>query len=385
MSISRNSLRSARFDPIALSFKNRRLELHFTLFNLAVLRTRARIGLLLGAVLYGSYGMLDAWFVPAESLSTVWHIRLIVVCLVLLVFGLTFFKLFKRHNQLLLAITGLIGGAGLLAKMWLLPDAAIGYYYAGLILITFWCHYFVGIRFIYATVVGLLIFAAFNLLFLWLRDFPLLSMASYDFFLVAANLIAASSSYMMEQQDRNLFLREKELDAERRLQLDRALHDWLTGLPNRELLVDRLEQAISQSQRNKYQSAGFFLDLDGFKAINDAYGHDVGDLVLQEVAARLKRVMRETDTLSRFGGDEFFILAQQIQQQETAKSFAEKLLWQIEQPINIAGVPSISDLSASIGICIFPYPSVTAGDIIRRADQAMYQVKRLGKGAVAFA
>ena len=154
------------------------------------------------------------------------------------------------------------------------------------------------------------------------------------------------------------------------------MHDRLTGLPNRELLLDRIEQAINFSARNDQLCAGLFIDLDKFKPINDTYGHLIGDIVLKEVATRLKYTVREADTLARLGGDEFFVLARDIGSPEAAGILAEKLKRQFLAPIILDGLPPIRDLSASIGICVFPYRDVSAVDVIRRADHAMYDAKR---------
>jgi diguanylate cyclase (GGDEF)-like protein len=385
MPISQRLLQSASLNKWTLRFKNERLESLYRHHTLPGLRRQARIALLVGAIIYGLYGFLDSLFVPPEAVIQVWYIRTMVIMLAFAVFALTFYKRFGRLNQLLLVLAGFFGGLGLLAKMWLLPTIAISYYFAGLILVTFWCHCFAGLRFINATWVGIWLLAIFNFMFLWVRPLPILSVISADFFIVSANLFCAFSSYMSETQNRSLFLREKELDRERRLQHERALHDRLTGLPNRELLMDRIEQAINYSTRNDQICAGFFLDLDRFKPINDTYGHAVGDLVLQEVSNRFRRVMRETDTLSRLGGDEFFVLARDIQTEGAAEALARKLQQQLDIPLLIRNLAPITDLSASIGICIFPYKNVTAIDVVRRADQAMYQVKHGTRGGVALA
>lgn len=384
MPISKHLLQSAAMHQWTLNFKSERLESFYRQYALRTLRRQARIALLVGAIIYGLYSLLDVLFVPAEAIVKIWYIRMIVILTAFGVLMLTFYRRFVRHNQMMLAFVGLIAGIGLLMKMWWLSDLAVNYFYAGLILITFWCHSFSGLRFVHATAVSLGIFVCFNIMFAGLRPLPTLSIISYDFFLLGANLFGAFSSYISEKQSRFLFLREKELDRERYLQHERALHDSLTGLPNRELLIDRIDQAINYSVRTNQLCAGIFLDLDKFKPINDTYGHGAGDLVLQTVASRLRHVVREVDTLSRLGGDEFFVLAQDIHSYEAAEMLAQKLLQQIETPLTVHGIPE-AHLSASIGICIFPYPEVTAVDVIRRADQAMYQVKRSGKAGIAIA
>lgn len=377
MPISTDLLRSATLNKYRLVFTSDRLEAFYRHYTLPSLRRQARIALLVGAIMYSLYGFLDGLFVPPQAVIKVWYIRTMVIMLAFAVFGLTFYRRFSRSNQLLLSIAGLFGGLGLLAKMWLLPEAAIGYYYAGLILTAIWCYSFAGLNFVNAVVVNAILFIGFNLMFLWLKPLPLLSLISYDFFIMAANFIGAFTNYMTSKQHRLLFLREKELDIERRLQHERALHDRLTGLPNRELLLDRVDQALHYATRNNQLCAGFFLDLDKFKPINDTYGHAVGDQVLQEIAARLKRVVRETDTLARLGGDEFFVLARDIQTKEAAEALAAKFQQQLEAPLALNALPRNENVSVSIGICLFPYKGATAIDIIRRADHAMYRVKRI--------
>ncbi|HYD33622.1 MAG TPA: GGDEF domain-containing protein [Methylophilaceae bacterium] len=377
MPISSDLLQNATLNKYTLKFESERLETFYRQYTLPSLRRQARIALLVGAIMYGLYGFLDALFVPPGAVLKIWYIRTMVIMLAFAVFGLTFYRRFSRSNQMLLAIAGLFGGLGLLAKMWLLPEPAIGYYYAGLILTAIWCYSFAGLQFINAVIVNGILFVGFNLMFMWLKPLPMLSLVSYDFFIVSANFIGAFTNYMTGKQHRLLFLREKELDFERRHEQERALHDRLTGLPNRELLLDRIDQALSYASRNDQLCAGFFLDLDKFKPINDTYGHSIGDQVLQEISLRLKRVVRETDTLARLGGDEFFVLARDIHTREAAEALAIKLQQQLEAPLRLKTMTLPDNVSVSVGICLFPYTGATATDIIRRADQAMYRVKRI--------
>jgi len=379
MPISSDLLRTATLNKYTLEFTSERLEAFYRQYTLPSLRRQARIALLVGAIMYGLYGFLDALFVPQSAVLKIWYIRTMVIMLAFAVFGLTFYRKFSRSNQLLLSIAGLFGGVGLLGKMWLLPEAAIGYYYAGLILTAIWCYSLAGLQFANAVSVNIILFTGFNLMFVWMKPLPLLSLISYDFFIVAANFIGAFTNYMTGKQHRLLFLREKELDVERRLQHERALHDRLTGLPNRELLMDRVEQALSYATRNEQLCAGFFLDLDKFKPINDTYGHAVGDQVLQEISARLKKMVRETDTLARLGGDEFFVLARDIKTRVAAEALALKLEQQLEAPLKLRSIELAENVAVSVGICLFPYKGATAIDIIRRADQAMYLVKHTRK------
>lgn len=379
MPISQNLLWSASLRKWTLSFQNERLEALYQLYAMPSLRRHSRLALLVGAVMYMLYSLLDPLFVTPEAIVSVWYIRTMVVMLFFAVLGLSFYRQFVRYHQLLLALVSLFSSLGLLAQLTFMPLAAINYYFTGLVVMVFWSYTFSGLRFFNASLVGLCVFLIFNIMYLYLRPLPQLQVLIYDVFLLSANVVGAFASYVSEKQSRELFLREKDLDNERHRQQEKALHDRLTGLPNRELLLDRIEQAINFSVRNDQLCAGLFIDLDKFKPINDTYGHLIGDVVLKEVATRLRFTVRETDTLARLGGDEFFVLARDIGSPEAAELLANKLRMQLISPIILDGLPPIKDLSASIGICVFPYRDVSAVDVIRRADHAMYDIKRQSK------
>jgi diguanylate cyclase (GGDEF)-like protein/PAS domain S-box-containing protein len=168
---------------------------------------------------------------------------------------------------------------------------------------------------------------------------------------------------------------EKELTAS-------AQHDFLTGLPNRTLLKDRIGQAISLARRQKCHAAVLFLDLDGFKSINDSLGHPVGDKVLQSVAKRLLDCVRSPDTVVRQGGDEFIVLLQELKQPQDAVSTMARLLK------TVADVHCIESqqiyVTTSIGVSIYPNDGQDAETLIKNADIAMYHAKKHGSHAYRF-
>jgi diguanylate cyclase (GGDEF)-like protein/PAS domain S-box-containing protein len=159
-----------------------------------------------------------------------------------------------------------------------------------------------------------------------------------------------------------------------------AQHDFLTGLPNRLLLDDRLAQAIAHAKRNRTGAALLFMDLDRFKPINDAHGHAVGDAVLQQVAQRLRVVMRKSDTVCRQGGDEFIVLLAEIESADAAQQVAQKILDAVSQPYEVDGL-SVS-LSASIGCSTYPADGADVATLTRSADIAMYHAKESGRNNV---
>ena len=161
-----------------------------------------------------------------------------------------------------------------------------------------------------------------------------------------------------------------------------AHHDTLTGLPNRNLLTDRLSKAIALAKRDHTIFALFFIDLDRFKEINDSLGHTVGDEVLKEVSKRFQAIMRKTDTLARLGGDEFTIIMESLKEGQDASRLAEKLLDILAKPINIQDHTLY--LSCSIGISLYPGDGESAEDLLKYADAAMYRAKEEGRGDFQF-
>ena len=161
-----------------------------------------------------------------------------------------------------------------------------------------------------------------------------------------------------------------------------AHYDALTGVPNRVLLADRMHQALARTKREQNLQAVCYLDLDGFKPINDTLGHDAGDRVLIEIAQRINQTLRGGDTLARLGGDEFIILLLGIENTEQCNISLDRLLAVIAEPIILQGQPFT--VTASIGVTLYPLDDEDADTLLRHADQAMYQAKKLGKNRYYF-
>jgi len=158
----------------------------------------------------------------------------------------------------------------------------------------------------------------------------------------------------------------------------RALHDAATGLPNRVLFNDRLEHGIALAQRHGWTLGVMFMDLDGFKSVNDDHGHAAGDLVLIEVARRLSQHARDEDTVCRNGGDEFLYLLMNPNGRTNVECKVAAVLNDIVQPIDVAGHPVV--IRASIGIAMYPEDGTTGDELVGIADAAMYRAKNLAGG-----
>lgn len=173
--------------------------------------------------------------------------------------------------------------------------------------------------------------------------------------------------------------RREEAEAEiRRL----AYHDSLTGLPNRNLFYDRFEQAIAHAEREQTGFALCFIDLDGFKSINDNHGHATGDALLGEIAIRLRNAVRASDTVARFGGDEFVVLLQDVGDRDAAQQLGDKLLQAIRQPYTLN--EQLLLVSSTIGVTQYPQDEQDIKALLHYADAAMYRGKQQGKNQLIF-
>ena len=156
-----------------------------------------------------------------------------------------------------------------------------------------------------------------------------------------------------------------------------ALHDPLTALPNRRLFSDRLDQVLKKANRAGGQAAVLYLDLDYFKPVNDLYGHETGDRVLQEVARRIQACIRDADTVARIGGDEFVVILEGIENREAARKVARKITDSICEPISVFG--HVCRVGASIGVSLYPADGDDSGSLLKIADHDMYEAKKGSK------
>ncbi len=184
------------------------------------------------------------------------------------------------------------------------------------------------------------------------------------------------------------FVAVKENITEKKMMLEQLEHlasfDVLTSLPNRRMFLDHLNQNVEIARRNELRIALMYLDLDGFKQINDCHGHEAGDLVLKSAASRLLDSVRKSDTVGRMGGDEFTVVLGSIKNCDDASKVAEKVLKALCLPITLPSGTSVQ-IGASIGISVFPNDAGSSDKLLAVADTTMYEVKRNGKGGWRFA
>lgn len=176
---------------------------------------------------------------------------------------------------------------------------------------------------------------------------------------------------------------EKELEFERAKAMEMAAHDFLTGLPNRILLEDRFEYSVAHAKKNDVKFSIMCMDLDNFKLVNDKKGHNVGDKLLKEIAFRMAGAIRENDTLTRIGGDEFILLSTNIKNKPDAEIIAERILSTFDKPFDSLGDSGIRP-GVSIGIAFYPDDGKNLEDLIKSSDSAMYVAKNSGKNRYEF-
>ena len=206
---------------------------------------------------------------------------------------------------------------------------------------------------------------------LWLSLFVTLFFVTLSFIL--SNYLARRFSLYESRINKDF----SELNTIKEQLQHQAFHDVLTNLPNRVLLADRLSQSMVQCHRHHNLLAVIFLDLDGFKHVNDSYGHDLGDELLIIVSLRMKEALRECDSLARIGGDEFVAVLTDLTTVEDCEPVLDRLLLAASKPVNIGNVEL--KVSASIGVTLYPQDNVSADQLMRHADQAMYVAKESGK------
>jgi len=161
-----------------------------------------------------------------------------------------------------------------------------------------------------------------------------------------------------------------------------ANFDKLTGIPNRSLLFEKLKTSIDESNRNDQKFVLLFMDLDGFKAVNDNAGHDVGDSMLIKAAKRIQNCVRDTDLVARYGGDEFTVVLPNIKALKDAGTIAQKIIKNISEPFLIKSCKH--QIGVSIGISVFPDDGTAMEVLLNKADQAMYRAKKGGKNQYKF-
>ncbi|MCP4134275.1 MAG: GGDEF domain-containing protein [bacterium] len=334
-----------------------------------------RTGLVLAFLLFSFFGILDYWVIPNSKYS-VWLIRYAVIVPVLItIYGITYTAFFKKYIQYILFITSLFAGYAIICMIILTGknDPGFRLYYSGLILVLVWLHTLTRLRFIYATISGIIIIGGYEFVILFIRDVPLgepgylnfTEFISNNFFLVSAHCIAMAASYRSESYMRRNFTLSHFLK-------EKAIRDGLTGLLNHTAIINKLNKLLAHNKRYGYPLTVIMFDIDDFKKVNDKYGHQTGDRVIQSIASVIKDSTREVDFSGRYGGEEYMVILPSV---ELANGLivAEKIRRSVEN-LDLSPGPRVT---ISGGCAEWEDEDTEA--LIEKSDKLLYAAKKKGK------
>jgi diguanylate cyclase (GGDEF)-like protein len=357
-----------------------------------------RLALLLGGSLYALFGILDAQLIP-EAEAAAWLIRYGVGCPV--IFGMLLFsyaRRFRDYMEISMAVVGLVAGCGIILMLALASPPGNYLYYGGLLLVTTFCFTLLQLPFVTATAVAWLLFALYQAVAIAISHTPTAILLNNTFFLVSFNVAGMLVSYSLERYMRTGFLQRRiisrqteqlrehlnEVERRRREAEDISRLDPLTNLYNRRHFFAIVDDESARNRQYLRDLSLMILDLDHFKAINDTYGHSVGDRVLQSVARIIEGSIRDRDIPCRYGGEEFAVLLPQAGIQ-AAQGIGQRLREAIEGAAIQTDRGTVR-LTVSIGVaCLAATDEADFDTLIDRADAALYEAKGAGRNQLRVA
>lgn len=353
------------FDGAALESRYRRAMHRHTL-------QVGRFGILLAIALFAIYGVLD-WWLAREQTFTLWVVRAGILSASSALFAWSFHSSFERWQETTMACFALLLTGGLIVICIVTPDEVADQYYVGHLLIIVATYTLFGVRFPQATLVSLAIFGAYVAYEHLYGQFASPVGLTRATFVLSAVIVAGVGGYVAELQRRLAYYRSCVIEYDRARSAHSALHDPLTGLPNRRLFLEKLAHAVARDRRFNSRCAVLFTDIDGFKAVNDEHGHVFGDSLLKAVALRLQDCVRATDTVARFGGDEFVVLLEDVASAESVDMLIERVIEAFAAPCEMDDVQV--PVVLSIGQAMHPADADSPEELLHVADQAMYRMK----------
>ena len=347
-----------------------------------------RWSVLLGAFLYGVLGIIDHLIIP-ELKHKAWFVRYYLVCPVIIsVYFWTFTGYFQKLMQPLLFLGGLVSSAGAIALIVIAPSPESYLYFTGLLLCLIFYYTLVGMRFITASTLGWGTFLIYEVAAIWKSEISLPFLIHNTLVILSFNATGMVGSYLRERYMISDFLHRQELgmallDVEkaRRDAEESSRMDPLTNLYNRRHFLSAADLEFERANRYCNSLAVIMVDIDHFKLINDAHGHDVGDLVLLAVAENIRSTMRRYDIPCRYGGEEFVILLPETDLSD-AVSIGKRLREIIESTV-IDTCKGLITVTVSVGIAATSEGDQDKVNVwIKRADQALYEAKQSGRNQV---
>lgn len=350
-----------------------------------------RIAIASGVLLYALFGFLDYQLYPQQA-HAIWLWRYGMAMPVLLLVAYYLFRRDERaYSQAFIALGSLTGGLGIVGMTTAIPPEAQDVYFAGLMLVAMFTYTVFRLQFVWAASVSWVVLVTYNVASLLSGSATPAELLTANFFYVSANLMGMVACYEMEYDARYNFVLQRELEAEQtRLdQLNRRLdelahHDHLTRLANRRYFFEHFQQEWNRHLRHAAPLSLVIIDVDDFKAYNDTYGHQAGDDCLRQIAETLADTARRAgDFVARLGGEEFVALLARTDADDACQ-LAEKLRWQVEQMAVAHSASRVADVvTISVGVATtIPAQEHRLEDLLRRADEALYEAKAAGRNRV---
>ena len=377
-------------NKLTLRFESPGFEKEFLGWIYASRNVRTRLAMLLVCFLYAVLGMLDPLFSTGAIAETARQLHFYVVIPMLL--ATVLLGSVRGGERIFIPASIVTTATAAVCNLYLVHHQGLeSYYVPELYFMVIWVFSIAGFRLQTAIVFGTGMVAAAVVNALSIPDAAPRAVYEYFFWLFVALSLAYLGGHLLEYYAKvnfyNLVRLQWEIDEREKAQgrlKHAALHDPLTGLPNRVLLSDRLAGAILQAERKREKVGWLYIDLDHFKQINDTHGHGAGDRLLATVGQRLRTCVRESDTVGRLGGDEFTVLLTGIRDAGDALRIAEQIRAGLETPCDLGGGVRF-DVSASIGVALYPDHGGDETALSKSADAAMYRSKNAGRNAVTMA
>ena len=358
----------------------------------------ARLAAWVAVLLFSGFATMDFWAIPS-AMYQVWVVRAAADLLALAMIAATLWRprfLLAHYTPLVSSYYGLLAAAvGAMIALASPDELAWSSYHGGLLLVSTAIYSFTYLSPRAAGLTGAFVLALYVAVGLGIQGMAstghLPDLVANCFFLVGTNIIGLVAVNIRERFSRQAYLlknalqRDVELkDEERRRSLHLAEHDPLTGLPNRVRFMRRLDETIESAAASRHSVAVLFIDLDGFKQVNDTCGHRGGDVLLQVLARRIRACLRPSDLVARLGGDEFVVALQLPDEPaEAIQRLGQKIVDAVCAPVKVE--ERMLAVTASVGAAFFPMHGRDAVSLLAAADAQMYDVKRAGKGAVGMA
>jgi diguanylate cyclase (GGDEF)-like protein len=363
-----------RLRGLSLRFSGEYLEQSYQEHERAQFMLTFRAALMLGVLINLAFAFNDVWIAP-DSLHAIWLTRGITLALTVVLMAFPDVGAGRRAHHRLAALVILLYGTMCWAQLCIIPQAATNLYYVGMILIMAAADPLLSVGFANGIAISLVLCTA-TLALLFGREVSFGQITNHAVFLLSSLVITSLGSYQAERGRRMNFFARCVIEREREESRRQAFIDPLCNIPNRRLLMQKIEHAMLRCGEMHNYLALVFIDINNFKKINDAFGHGVGDKVLQDAAARLSGCIRTVDTVSRLGGDEFVVLLEDLPNSDTLDAFIARIAdcFRLE---NSGELPL--SYGASMGHSIYPGDAESAEALLEIADKRMYDDKSVGR------